>query len=86
MDDCSQVMLEDYIPGAVYDGSGNIVTKKSFDAKVKKLKAEARNQNLTGISRLILYTALAASIVGLSHGVYQKYLKEKPRIEWQKIK
>ena len=84
--DSPYVALEDYIPGAVYDGQGNIVTQKSFNAKVKKTRAEARNQKLTAISRLIFYTALAISIIGLSYGVYQKYLKEKPRIECQKTK
>lgn len=80
------VMLEDYIPGAVYDGQGNIVTKKSFDAAVKKLKAEARNLNLSGIAKLVFYTALAASLLQISYGVYNKYLKTKPGIECQKEK
>lgn len=78
------VMLEDYIPGAVYDAQGNIVTKKSFDAAVKKLRAEARNLNLSGIAKLIFYAALAASLLQLSYGVYNKYLKTKPGIECQK--
>ena len=80
----STVMLEDYIPGAVYDGQGNIVTKKSFDARVKKLRAEARNLNLSGIAKLVFYAALAASLLQLSYGVYNKYLKTKPGIECQK--
>ena len=71
----STVMLEDYIPGAVYDGNGNIVTQKSFNAKVKKIKAETRNLNWTAIARLILYTSLGASILLLSHGAYNKYFK-----------
>lgn len=80
----STVMLEDYIPGAVYDAQGNIVTKKSFDATVKKLRAEARNLNLSGIAKLVFYAALAASLLQLSYGVYNKYLKTRPSIECQK--
>lgn len=71
----STVMLEDYIPGAVYDGQGNIVTYKSFNAKVKKERAEARNLNWSALAKLILYTSLGASILLLSHGVYNKYFK-----------
>jgi hypothetical protein len=73
----STVMLEDYIPGAVYDGQGNIVTYKSFNAKIKKLKAEARNLNWTALARLILYTSLGASILLLSYGTYKKYFNTK---------
>ncbi len=71
----STVMLEDYIPGAVYDAQGNIVTYKSFNAKIKKVKAEARNLNWNALARLVLYTSLGASILLLSYGVYNKYLK-----------
>lgn len=80
------VLLDDYIPGAVYDAQGNIVTKKSFDAAIKKVRAEARKMNLSGIAKLIFYTALAASLLQLSYGVYNKYLKTKPNIECQKTK
>lgn len=80
------VLLDDYIPGAVYDAQGNIVTKKSFDAAIKKVRAEARKMNLSGIAKLIFYTALAASLLQLSYGVYNKYLKTKPSIECQKTK
>ena len=52
------VLLEDYIPGAVYDAQGNIVTYKSFNAKVKKTIAEARNLSWSALARLILYTSL----------------------------
>ena len=38
----STVMLEDYIPGAVYDGAGNIVTYQSFMANVKKNKSRSQ--------------------------------------------
>lgn len=78
------VMLEDYIPGAVYDAQGNIVTYKSFNAAVKKLRAEARNLSWGALARLILYTSIGASIVLLSYGAYNKYLKptpNKPKIE-----
>ena len=71
----SPVMLEDYIPGAVYDAQGNIVTYKSFNAKVKKDRAEARNLNWSALARLILYTSLGASILLLSYGAYNKYFK-----------
>lgn len=80
----SPVMLEDYIPGAVYDAQGNIVTYKSFNAAVKKLRAEARNLSWGALARLILYTSIGASIVLLSYGAYNKYLKptpNKPKIE-----
>lgn len=69
------VMLEDYIPGAVYDGQGNVVTYQSFRAKVKKDRAEARNLNWSALARLILYTSLGASILLLSYGAYNKYFK-----------
>ena len=71
----SPVMLEDYIPGAVYDAQGNIVTYKSFNAKVKKDRAETRNLNWSALARLILYTSLGASILLLSYGAYNKYFK-----------
>ena len=45
------INLDDFIPGAVYDGQGNIVSQKSFNAKIKKLKAEARNLNWTALSK-----------------------------------
>ena len=76
----STVMLEDYIPGAVYDAQGNIVTYKSFNAKIKKLKAEARNLNWSALARLILYTSLGASVLLLSYGAYQKYFNTKDTI------
>ena len=71
----SPVMLDDYIPGAVYDAQGNIVTYESFNAKIKKEKAEARNLNWSALARLVLYTSLGASILLLSYGAYNKYLK-----------
>jgi hypothetical protein len=71
----STVMLEDYIPGAVYDAQGNIVTYQSFRAKIKKDRAEARNLNWSALARLILYTSLGASILLLSYGTYNKYFK-----------
>ena len=74
------VMLEDYIPGAVYDAQGNIVTKKSFDAVVKKVRAEARNLNWSALAKLILYTSLGASILMLSYGAYKKYFSTKDNI------
>lgn len=74
------VMLEDYIPGAVYDAQGNIVTKKSFDAVVKKVRAEARNLNWSASARLILYTSIGASILLLSYGAYEKYFNTKNNI------
>lgn len=73
-------MLEDYIPGAVYDAQGNIVTYKSFNAKIKKLKAEARNLNWSALARLILYTSLGASVLLLSYGAYKKYFNTKDTI------
>ena len=73
----STVMLEDYIPGAVYDGQGNIVTYKSFNTKIKKIKAETRNLNWSALARLILYTSLGASILLLSYGAYKKYFDTK---------
>ena len=76
----STVMLEDYIPGAVYDAQGNIVTYKSFNAKIKKLKAEARNLNWSALARLILYTSLGVSVLLLSYGAYQKYFNTKDTI------
>lgn len=36
-------LLSDFIPGAVYDGSGNIVTQESFKTEIKRNKAEARH-------------------------------------------
>lgn len=74
------VMLEDYIPGAVYDAQGNIVTKKSFDAVVKKVRAEARNLNWSALARLILYTSIGASILLLSYSAYEKYFNTKNNI------
>lgn len=76
----SIVMLEDYIPGAVYDAQGNIVTYKSFNAKIKKLKAEARNLNWSALAKLILYTSLGTSILLLSYGAYKKYFDTKNSI------
>lgn len=73
----SIVMLEDYIPGAVYDAQGNIVTYKSFNAAVKKIRAEARNLNWSALAKLILYSSLGASILLLSYGTYKKYFDTK---------
>ena len=74
------VNLEDYIPGGVYDGNGNIVTQKSFNAKIKKIKAEARNLNWTALAKLILYSGLSVSVVLLSYGAYKKYFDTKNQI------
>lgn len=81
--DDSTIILSDFIPGAVYDGTGNILTKDSFDAKTKKIKAEARNLNIVALSKLILCSSLAASLLLLSYGVYDKYLNKniKNKIE-----
>lgn len=79
------VMLNDYIPGAVYDGQGNIVTKQSFNAKIKKLKAEARNLNWSALARLILYTSIGASVLLLSYGAYKKYFDTKDIIKKAKM-
>lgn len=79
------VVLDDFIPGAVYDGQGNIVSQKSFNAKIKKLKAEARNLNWTALSKLILYTSLGASILLLSYGTYKKYFNTKDNVNKTKI-
>ena len=68
------VMLEDYIPGAVYDAQGNIVTYDSFTAKIKKTKAEAKSIRRISAAKFILYTSLAAYILLLSFGDYKKYL------------
>jgi hypothetical protein len=73
--DDSTVLLSDFIPGAVYDGTGNILTQDSFKAQTKKTKAEARNLNIGALSKLILYSSLAASFLLLSYGAYNKYLK-----------
>lgn len=70
----STVLLNDYIPGAIYDGQGNIVTYESFKAKVRKLKAEAKSLRRISAGKFILYTSLAASIALLSYGAYKKYL------------
>jgi len=70
----STVLLNDYIPGAIYDGQGNIVTYESFKAKVRKLKAEAKSLKRISAGKFILYTSLAASIALLSYGAYKKYL------------
>lgn len=77
----STVMLEDYIPGAVYDGQGNIVTYKSFNAKIKKIKAETRNLNWSALAKLILYSSLGASVLLLSYGAYKKYFDTKDIIK-----
>ena len=79
------VMLNDYIPGAVYDGQGNIVTRQSFNAKIKKLKAEARNLNWSALARLILYTSIGASVLLLSYGAYKKYFDTKNTIKKAKM-
>lgn len=70
----STVMLEDYIPGAIYDGNGNIVTYELFRAKLRKVKAEAKSLRRTSFGKTLLYLSLAASIALLSYGVYNKYL------------
>lgn len=79
-------LLSDFIPGAVYDGSGNIVTQESFKAEVKRTKAETRHYNWSAISKAILYSSLAFSILLLSYGTYNKYLKPsiKQKIEISK--
>lgn len=73
--DDSTVLLSDFIPGAVYDGAGNILTQDSFKVQTKKTKAEARNLNIGALSKLILYSSLAISLLLLSYGAYNKYLK-----------
>lgn len=78
-------MLEDYIPGAVYDAQGNIVTYKSFNAKIKKVKAEARNLNWSALAKLILYSSLGVSILLLSYGAYKKYFDTKNTMNKVKI-
>ncbi len=85
-EDKSTVMLEDYIPGAVYDGAGNIVTYESFMAKVKKTKAEARSLRRISAAKFILYTSLAASILMLSYGAYKKYLAPIEKAKQEIIK
>ena len=82
----STVMLEDYIPGAVYDGAGNIVTYQSFMANVKKIKAEAKNLRRTSAAKFILYVSLAASILMLSYGAYKKYLNPAEKAKVAMIK
>lgn len=84
-DESSTVLLNDYIPGAIYDGQGNIVTYESFRAKVRKLKAEAKSLRRISAGKFILYTSLAASIALLSYGAYKKYLSpvEKAKTEIQ---
>lgn len=82
-------LLSDFIPGAVYDGSGNIVTQESFKAEIKRNKAEARHYNWSAISKALLYSSLAFSILMLSYGFYNKYLKTssntiKPKLELSK--
>lgn len=80
-------LLSDFIPGAVYDGSGNIVTQESFEAEIKRNKAEARHYNWSAVSKALLYSSLAFSILLLSYGVYNKYLKSnsiKPKLELSK--
>ena len=85
-EDKSTVMLEDYIPGAVYDGAGNIVTYESFIAKIKKLKAEAKSLRRISAAKFILYTSLAASILMLSYGAYKKYLSPVEKAKTEIIK
>lgn len=82
----STVMLEDYIPGAVYDAQGNIVTYDSFMAKVKKIKAEAKSLRRISAAKFILYTSLAASILMLSYGAYKKYLAPIEKAKQEIIK
>ena len=85
-EDKSTVMLEDYIPGAVYDGAGNIVTYESFRAAIKKLKAEAKSLRRISAAKFILYTSLAASILMLSYGAYKKYLSPVEKAKTEIIK
>lgn len=85
-EDKSTVMLEDYIPGAVYDAQGNIVTYDSFMAKVKKIKAEAKSLRRISAAKFILYTSLAASILMLSYGAYKKYLAPIEKAKQEIIK
>lgn len=85
-EDKSTVMLEDYIPGAVYDGAGNIVTYESFRAAIKKLKAEAKSLKRISAAKFILYTSLAASILMLSYGAYKKYLSPVEKAKTEIIK
>ena len=84
--DNSTVMLEDYIPGAVYDGAGNIVTYQSFMANVKKITAETKNLRRTSAAKFILYVSLAASILMLSYGAYKKYLNPVEKAKTAMIK
>lgn len=79
-DQQTTVMLEDYIPGAVYDAQGNIVTYKSFNAAIKKLKAEARNLTWSALAKLILYSSIGASVLLLSYGTYKKYFDVKDNV------
>lgn len=79
-DQQTTVMLEDYIPGAVYDAQGNIVTYKSFNASIKKLKAEARNLTWSALAKLILYSSIGASVLLLSYGTYKKYFDVKDNV------
>ena len=85
-EDKSTVMLEDYIPGAVYDGAGNIVTYESFRATIKKLKAEAKSLRRISAAKFILYTSLAASILMLSYGAYKKYFSPVEKAKTEIIK
>lgn len=74
------------LDGIYYDLNGGVFSPDEIRSKTKLNKSKSRNEILTGVSRLIFYTALATAILGLSYGVYQKYLKTKPSIECQKTK
>ena len=82
----SPALLSDYIPGAVYDGAGNIVTYESFNANVKKTKAETKNLRRISAAKLILYTSLAASILMLSYGAYKKYFSEAGKAKTEMVR
>ena len=69
------VMLNDYIPGAIYDEQGNIITNELFRANLKKVKAETRNLNWQALARLILYSGIGISVLLLASGVSKKYLQ-----------
>lgn len=75
------VMLEDYIPGAVYDAQGNVITAKSFNAQIKKTKAEARNLTWSALAKLILAGSIGFSILLVAHR-----MTKNPSIMTNKVK
>ena len=77
----SPVMLEDYIPGAVYDAQGNVITAKSFNAQIKKTKAEARNLTWSALAKLILAGSIGFSILLVAHR-----MTKNPSIMTNKVK